>query len=495
MISKRVFECCNWYIDKFSALLCRVYNLERKVEELEQGGGGGGITKLSQLEIDADKDWLGRSISNIGTLSAENLEGSLHGGYIEGEDSIEPSTIPLMSTNKRGMVPPTGTPVGNVLSDYGTWVPQSGGGGTDKPKRTFYASDYATAQEAVDAAKGQRLVLDKTFEVTAPVTLFGSEYEGTHIVGTDNKGTGFKAVGAFDGFVLDIRANYITLENFTIDGGTYDGVGGLAIGDRSVQQYTAYIGSVTGLIIKNVKGPGLGFFDQVDYWDFFNIRIVDGILGRCIRIENPAGSVYDNGHVRFFGGFFSGVQEVLSRSAQSATFHRVLFDGCQFVGGQGAQFMVDTSLIHEVTFVGCDFECYGGIPSSAVLKLNGWQQTLIGCSFNGNNQSIPTIVVMEGAYSPYTFHGISINNFTGSNTVAFNGAYCIGLETVRFEQFEGSLGPSYYNLHNGPTKGWLTVEPTLEQLPVPGMMAVAHIGEEYKLFINIDMQIKSVTLS
>jgi len=127
---------------------------------------------------------------------------------------------------------------GYVVGPQGPQGPPGTGSGS-AAQRTYYASQYATAQEAVDAAKGQRLVLDKMFNVTAPVTLFGSGYEGTCIVGTDNKGTGFKAVGAFDGFVLDIRSNYITLENFTIDGGAYDGVGGLAIGDRSVQEYTA----------------------------------------------------------------------------------------------------------------------------------------------------------------------------------------------------------------------------------------------------------------
>jgi len=29
------------------------------------GGGAGGIRKLSELEIDADKDWNGKSITNF----------------------------------------------------------------------------------------------------------------------------------------------------------------------------------------------------------------------------------------------------------------------------------------------------------------------------------------------------------------------------------------------------------------------------------------------
>jgi hypothetical protein len=36
-------------------------------------GGGGGITKLSQLEIDVDKDWAGHSITNFGTLTGNDL--------------------------------------------------------------------------------------------------------------------------------------------------------------------------------------------------------------------------------------------------------------------------------------------------------------------------------------------------------------------------------------------------------------------------------------
>jgi hypothetical protein len=36
-------------------------------------GGGGGITKLSQLEIDADKNWAGHSITNFGNLSGSAI--------------------------------------------------------------------------------------------------------------------------------------------------------------------------------------------------------------------------------------------------------------------------------------------------------------------------------------------------------------------------------------------------------------------------------------
>jgi hypothetical protein len=38
-----------------------------------QFGGGGGVTKLSQLEIDTDKDWAGHSITNFGNLSGNAI--------------------------------------------------------------------------------------------------------------------------------------------------------------------------------------------------------------------------------------------------------------------------------------------------------------------------------------------------------------------------------------------------------------------------------------
>jgi len=38
-----------------------------------QFGGGGGVTKLSQLEIDTDKDWAGHSITNFGNLSGSAI--------------------------------------------------------------------------------------------------------------------------------------------------------------------------------------------------------------------------------------------------------------------------------------------------------------------------------------------------------------------------------------------------------------------------------------
>ena len=46
------------------------------------GGGGGGITKLSELEIDADKGWNGKSITNFGNLSGEAIEISTTSGDI-----------------------------------------------------------------------------------------------------------------------------------------------------------------------------------------------------------------------------------------------------------------------------------------------------------------------------------------------------------------------------------------------------------------------------
>lgn len=44
----------------------------------------GGITKLSELEIDADKDWLGYGVTNMAHLAAGMTRGSLlvHNGLV-----------------------------------------------------------------------------------------------------------------------------------------------------------------------------------------------------------------------------------------------------------------------------------------------------------------------------------------------------------------------------------------------------------------------------
>ncbi len=315
--------------------------------------------------------------------------------------------------------------------------PGSGGGGSSA-QRTFYASQYSTIQDALTAAKGQKLVLDKMFTVTAPVILDGNDYRGTYIEGTDILGTGLKANSSLNGAVLDIRAPDVHISNFTLDGGNKANTSGLAIGDRQTGTRTAMKGTATNIIIKSTTIACINFYDQVDYWDFYNIRAVDENLGYNIRIENPAGTVYDNGHVRFYGCFFSSNKKVLSRNAVAGTFHRLLFSGCQFVGGQEDTYMVDTSLIHEITFIGCDFESYGGTPTQSIVYLNAYQQVFIGCSFNGNNTKPANAIIRgEGAYMPYVFWGCSINNYA-SGATGFDGAWFQGAESTKFNNFNGT---------------------------------------------------------
>ena len=362
----------------------------------------------------------------------------------------------------------------------------SGSGGSTV-QRTYYASQYSTAQSALTAAKGQRLVLDKMFNITAPLVL-DSTYRGTRIEGTDILGTGFKATASLNGAVLDIQCSDIHLYNFTLDGGNQANTDGLAIGDYNSNP--AMKGSVTSVIIKSVTNRGILFRDQVDYWDFFNLRMVDEITGYGIRIENPAGSVYDNGHVRFFGCFFSAVKEVLSRTAVSATFHRIIFSGCQFVGGQEANNMIDTSTIHEITFDGCDFESYGGSPKQNIVYLNAYQQVFIGCSFNGNNTKPSNAIVRgEGAYMPYFFIGCSFNNYQ-STTVLFAGAYFIGAEESKINNIPN------YTLVNGGMVGWIRTNYNGDPgFTVNGQMGVAVINGKAQLYVRAQGQNYKVALS
>ena len=48
--------------------------------------GAGGVAVLSQLDIDAAKDWAGMDITNIGSLTATALHGTTYWGDVYLED-------------------------------------------------------------------------------------------------------------------------------------------------------------------------------------------------------------------------------------------------------------------------------------------------------------------------------------------------------------------------------------------------------------------------
>lgn len=314
--------------------------------------------------------------------------------------------------------------------------------GGSGPRRTFYSHNYTILQDAIDAAKGQRLVLDSSFTTAAPVTMHGSTYDDTAIEGTNVNGitiTASQSMGAGLG-VLDIRASNIRLSNFTIDGASKANTSGLCIGSIPGDGYFAKKGWISGLAIVNTTEDILRFRDQVNYWDVFNVRAVDGHSGYGIHLYSPASSVYDNGQLSFFGCYFSSPHEVLRRTAVAATYHRIRFFGGKFDDGHSGTYMIQTTDMHEVTFYGVNFEvAAASAPASGVIYLSGYGSGMYGCQVFGQTKST-VAVMLNVTYTPYTVIGLEVANFAaGSYGINGTGSQCFGAETTIGQSFVGTL--------------------------------------------------------
>lgn len=448
-------------------------------------GGGSGVSIT------------GATVNGVGHLVLTLSDGStVDAGYVVGPAGPAGSGVGITgaTVNGSGHLILTFSDSSTVDAGYvvGPQGPAGSGSGT-AALRTFYASQYATAQAAIDAAKGQRLILDKEFTVSATVTMLGAAYNGTVIEGTDQLGTGFAAGQALNGPVLDVRASNVILRNFTVRGANFPNTGGIYWGDRQTQTYQAKKCACYDIIVRQTSECCMKFFDQIDYIDFFNLRMVDENTGYCIYIDNPAGTVYDNGNLRFYGSFFSSVNSIMKRNAISGTFHRLNFFGCQFSGSHGATYLIDLTNIHECTFTGCTFETSGGTAPSAMLRLSGINQVLEGCTFSGNgNTPSVGVISVDPAYGPYSVLGISIQNWSAT-TVGWYASSPVRVSGAEDTIFVGTIGTKFsssmivgtcqYNPSQAPT------------LNCDGSIGIYYDGSAYKLAARINGQTKTVTLT
>jgi len=429
------------------------------------GGGGGTGVSITGATVNG----VGHLILTLSDLS------TIDAGYVVG---------PAGATGATGAQGPAGP--------QGPQGPAGSGSGS-AALRTFYASQYPTAQAAIDAAKGQRLILDKEFTVSATVTMLGAAYNGTVIEGTDQLGTGLAAGQSLNGPVLDVRASNVILRNFTVRGGNFPNTGGIYWGDRQTQTYQVKKCACYDMIVRQTTECCMKFFDQIDYIDFFNLRMVDENTGYCIYIDNPANTIYDNGNLRFYGCFFSSVNSIMKRNAISGTFHRLNFFGCQFSGSHEATYLIDLTTIHECTFAGCTFETSGGTAPSAMLRLSGFNQVLEGCTFSGNgNTPSVGVISVDPAYGPYSVLGISIQNWSAT-TVGWYASSPVRVSGAEDTIFVGTIGTKFSSsMIVGPSQFNPSQAPVLN---CDGSIGLYFDGTNYKLSARINGQTKTVTLT
>jgi len=117
---------------------------------LGQSRGGGGVKRLSDLEIDADKDWQHRKIYHLKSLIKDPAQGRLFVQWNDAEGNIEIIQLP---SGEYGQVLVSGGPGAKPFFDWGWGAPglQSG------LERSYYVDVYAEVHKEV-------VTVDKTIE-------------------------------------------------------------------------------------------------------------------------------------------------------------------------------------------------------------------------------------------------------------------------------------------------------------------------------------------
>lgn len=423
------------------------------------GPAGRGV---SSVTIDANSHLIltmtDSTTIDAGLIPSTALEGkSISSATVNGSGHLILTMSDATTIDAGYVVGPTG-----ATGATGPQGPAGTSGGSSQGQ-TFIASEYATAQDAIDAAKGHLLILDKTFYVSTPLRLNSAEYNGTVIIGTDQLSTGLRANAGmgYEG-VMDIRASNVICQRFTIDGANFPNTTGLDIGDRQTNTTQAKKCSFSDIIIMRTTMSCIRFYDQVDYIDFYNIRAVDENVGMGIYIDSSANTIYDNGNVRFFGCFFSATGKGIYRNAVSGTFHRLGFFGCQWNGSNNADIQIDLSNIHECTFIGCNQETSGGAPSQCMLKISGYNQTFIDHTISGNGTHPGTCVVyLDGGYNPYMVYGFAIENWDNT-TLGIDASAPTRLKGGEDTIFVGAIGTKFgSNVIVGQDKYGPSATPTL----------------------------------
>lgn len=318
-----------------------------------------------------------------------------------------------------------------------------GGSGTGvlKPKKTFYASDYGTFQAAIDAAKGQRLVVDKSF--TGHASMLGSTYNWTNIEGL---GREIAVITADDtNPPLDVRAYGVKVTDITFDGnGSANSC--LAVGATTVDGlgYNSYESKYAFLELKNSVSQALLCQDQAYYNSFDHIRMMDGHQKWGILFDTPTGATGDNGQMSFTDCTISSPKLAVHRNAVAANYHRINFLRCGFYDGSTDTYQVDTSVMFGTTFVSCDFEGAASPPSGALVRAGASGVGFYGCQFSLRNLATNGISG-DGTYGPYAVEGCQFDSVKSGQYAVTGTTLFSGLESCGFTSLGGTISGSTNN--------------------------------------------------
>ena len=314
--------------------------------------------------------------------------------------TLDGDRLPALSTTKKGGVPATGTPSGLFLNDGGTWTAPTGSGckaGASyvlyKSGSTYYAQngstfaiDYsgtncATVMNSCLATDSVYIdVRPGTYTLTAPVTM---NHLNQTIKGAGPGVTIFTVSGNIDGFVLSEGS--ASPKNFFLEDMTIDHTG-TSTDARGVYMNIAMRTTLRNLVISNFNGTGAlagGIVTDANCWYmlFQTIRLQDGIYVGFRQISDDA---CDNGQMRFIDCEFSASHQNFIRSPITAgSFHRILFEGCQFqmpFSGHNLTHGLDLYGVDEVTCVSCDFEGSSSGNQRSVY-IGGQGHSFHGCQF------------------------------------------------------------------------------------------------------------------
>lgn len=357
------------------------------------------------------------------------------------------------------------------------------GGGTTAIDNVVFASDYATLDLALAASVDveKTLVLNKSFTVAATRAI---TTDNATIIGT---GRGYNATyghavitasQAITEGVLDIRADGVTLQGFTIDCASKAGTVGIQVGNVSdTTANSTRCGLIRDVEVLNAPASGMRFGDDVDYWMIDRCRLMTGHY-YAVHFDPGANSAYDNGHVYFQGCEMSGTEGSVAYTAAGSGYHRGWFIGCHFNDGHSGTWMVQ--MPSEWAIFGCDFEINpAGMPSSGILAMDRYGQSCSSSWFSCGNLA-GSVIVGSTSYDPYITWGNTMNNGNNAATIGYDGtgARFIGQESTIFTnwaagtKFDGTIGTiNYYSQAAQPT------------LTFNGEIAIWHDTDDNKIYL------------
>lgn len=357
---------------------------------------------------------------------------------------------------------PTGSPTGKFLKDDGSWAtPTASATYTSSPDYLVYKdgslynaknmitgavdysnSDFSTLIEAVFTAKSDACIFLKSGTYTVASSIDIVSCNGGSLVGAGFECTKLEASVACTNGMIVLVSDSFKLASMTIDGTGKTNCVGISIGKKyGVHTATAMKGVLRDIEIQNCE-KAVYFLDQVDYWNFDKVRMMDGNVHCIVSYVNPSETLpYDNGHIYFYGCEMSGTHSCLERDMTSTgSWHRLMFYGCDFHDGHLDNYMINCDGFHQCTFVGCTFEAGDGAtngPGIAMVQLWGYATGCFGCSWSfKNNSSDLTYEAVHGkeasSYGPYGLYNCLFANQLSGHNSCISGSRFVGLDSCTF---------------------------------------------------------------